>query len=168
MEDEWSTVKDKKKHKPKPQQQNMGAQKQGGRKAGGVLVAGAVNQPSQSRYGGRQEEVKHYDDYGEEEEKEYVDYTNKGASAVADYDFGIDKETKIKTELVSHKCAQAISNARLNAKLSQSQLAAKVNEKVHAIVDVENATARYNADLINRIEKALNVQIPRGRRKNKK
>ncbi len=42
-----------------------------------------------------------------------------------------------------------------------------VNEKTGEIVDLENGTAKYNADLINRIEKALGVKIPRGR-KNKK
>ena len=137
-----------------------------------MLVAGAVNAPKTQpastyggRYGGRDDD--YYNEYDQEEEKEYVDYSNRGASAVADHDFGIYNETKINVEKVSHKCAVAIATARLNAKLSQSQLASKCNEKVHAIVDVENGTARYNADLINRIEKALNVQIPRGRRKKK-
>ena len=171
MEDEWNTIKEKK--KPKKQQQPVGGQNQaGGRKKGGVLVAGAVNvpqaQPTESRYGGRYGgRDDDYNDYDQEEEKEYVDYSNKGASAVADHDFGIYNETKINVEKVSHKCAKAIQDARLAAKLSQSQLASKVNEKVHTIVDVENGTARYNADLINRIEKALGVQIPRGRRKKK-
>jgi len=47
-------------------------------------------------------------------------------------------------------------------------LAAKVNEKPSIIIDVERGVARYNADLINRIEKVLNVKINRGRGKPKK
>ncbi len=57
----------------------------------------------------------------------------------------------------------AVAVARMEAKLTQAQLAIKVNERTAAIVDLENGTSRYNADLINRIEKALKVKIPRGR-----
>ena len=51
------------------------------------------------------------------------------------------------------------------AEMTQTNLAKKVNEKTSTIVDVENGTARYNADLINRIERALNTRIDRGRKK---
>lgn len=54
------------------------------------------------------------------------------------------------------------------AEMTQANLAKKVNEKPSTIVDVENGTARYNADLINRIERALNCRIDRGRTNNKK
>ena len=54
------------------------------------------------------------------------------------------------------------------AEMTQANLAKKVNEKPSTIVDVENGTARYNADLINRIERALNCRIDRGRANNKK
>ena len=47
--------------------------------------------------------------------------------------------------------------------MTQTQLAKAVNEKASAIVDIENGTARYNAGLINAIEKALQVKIDRGR-----
>ena len=36
------------------------------------------------------------------------------------------------------------------------------------IHDIENGTARYIPDQINRIEKVLGVQIPRGRKNKKK
>ena len=39
--------------------------------------------------------------------------------------------------------------------MTQAQLAKAVNEKTSAIVDVENGSARYNAGLINAIEKAV-------------
>ena len=88
------------------------------------------------------------------------------ASNVADYDYGdagLDEE--IKFETVSHVCAQSVKNARLAAEMTQANLAKKVNEKPSSIVDIENGTARYNADLINRIERALNARIDRGRKK---
>ena len=69
--------------------------------------------------------------------------------------------------MVSHVCSQAISNARINARMSQQQLATACNEKAAAIIALENGSARYDAGLINRIETALKVQIPRGRTKNK-
>ena len=49
--------------------------------------------------------------------------------------------------------------------MTQAQLAKACNEKTTVIVEVENGTARYNANLINRIEKALGTKIDRGRKK---
>jgi len=40
----------------------------------------------------------------------------------------------------------------MTAKLTQAQLAVKVNEKTATITELENGTGRYNASLINRIE----------------
>ena len=70
----------------------------------------------------------------------------------------------MKFETVSHTCSMSVKEARTNANMTQAQLATKVNEKVSSIHDVENGTARYSADLINRIERALNVKINRGRK----
>ena len=53
------------------------------------------------------------------------------------------------------------------AKLSQSELAKKVNEKASVIMEIENGSGRYDAGVINRIENALDTQIPRGRKKKK-
>ena len=81
------------------------------------------------------------------------------ASAVADYDFGVDDDTPfdMNIELVSHTCAKAVEDARMNANMTQAQLATACNEKPAAIVAVENGTAKYDASLINRIEQALKV-----------
>ena len=93
------------------------------------------------------------------------------ASQVADFDFGVDEDdhTEMKFEMISHTCAMSVKNARVAAEMTQAQLAHKVNEKTTTIVEVENATGRYHADLINRIERALNTKLDRGRKKpNKK
>ncbi len=52
-------------------------------------------------------------------------------------------EEEAKFEAVSKVCGQAVSEARLAAKLSQEQLAKKVGEKTSVIVDIENATGEY-------------------------
>ena len=71
----------------------------------------------------------------------------------------------MKFELVSHTCAMSVKNARMAANLTQAELAKKCNEKTSTIVEVENGTARYHPELINRIERALNAKIERGRKK---
>ena len=89
---------------------------------------------------------------------------------MADYDFGVenDNHEEFKFEMVSHVLATSVAKARIEAKLTQAQLATKVNEKTASIVELENGSARYHADLINRIETALKVKIPRGRKSNAK
>ena len=156
MDGDWSEVKaPKKKPKPQPQMQQASGPT-GGKKGKNVLVAGAVK--PQGRYGGPGA-------YSSAQASAAQEYNNH-ASAVADYDFGDDAmDEEIKYELVSHKCAQSVKNARMGADKTQAQLAKMVNEKTTTIVEVENATARYSADLINRIERALNVKIDRGRKK---
>ena len=89
------------------------------------------------------------------------------ASTIAEADYLREGDEEIKYELVSHVCAAAVQAARLVKDWSQAELAKKVNEKTGEIIDLENGSSRYNADLINRIEKALGVKIPRGR-KNKR
>ena len=93
---------------------------------------------------------------------------NKQASAIADYDFIKDENEEIKYETVNHDCAIAVQNARMAKELTQAQLAKAINEKTSVVVDIENGTAVYNAEVINRIEKVLGVKIPRGRKNKKK
>ena len=52
--------------------------------------------------------------------------------------------------------------------MSQVDLAKKIGEHTSVIVDIENGTGKYIAGIVNKIEKVLNVSIPRGRKKNKK
>ena len=119
--------------------------------AKGTLVPGPIQQ---TRYGGSGAYG------GNKNEYEVVNH----ASTVADYDFGIDNNEETKYELVSHVCSAAVAQARMDAKLTQAQLAIKVNEKTATIVELENGSCRYSADLINRIENALKIKIPRGRK----
>ena len=95
---------------------------------------------------------------------------NKQASAIADFDplARDDGNEEIKYELVALECSRAVQEARLKKEMTQGELAKAVNEKAGLIHDIENGHAKYNADVINRIEKVLGVKIPRGRGGKKK
>ena len=144
---EWTEVKQKPKKQKKPKQSDDDGFYGGAQ--GGGLKAGPVKQT----FGGPQKAA-----------------ASHGASAVADFDplgnEGSDEE--IKYEKISLDCARAVQKARLEKEWSQAQLAKAVNEKTGLIVDIESGVASYNADVINRIEKALGVSIPRGRGKKKR
>ena len=150
MEGEWNEVKAKKKPKKQVVQQSMTTY--GGKGAGGRLIAGPIKN-------------------GQMSSNKPTGSLNNQASTIADYDFGIDDDNhfeEVKLETVSHTCAQAVSEARTSAGLTQTQLAAKCGIKASMLVDIENGTAHYNAGMINDIEKALGTKIPRGRKKGKK
>ena len=155
MDGDWEEVK-----KPvkvaKPQQQAATAMQTGGKK-GKVLIAGAIQRSG--KYGGPGAVSAAAAASGS-------DYQNH-ASAVADHDFGVDEDEEVKFETFSHTCAQSVKTARTDAGKTQAQLAKMVNEKTSTIVELENGTGRYSAELVNRIERALNVKIERGRKKNK-
>ena len=150
MDGEWEDVKSKKVNKPKPQQQANQKGDYGGKGKNGKLVAGAVEQVS-SKYGGGGA-------WGSSKQA-----VNNQAQNIGDYDYNIDGDEEVKYETVSHKCASSVQSARIGANMTQTQLAKAVNEKSSAIVDIENGTARYNAGLINAIEKATGAKIDRGR-----
>ena len=167
VESEWTEVKQKKK-KFVPKQTPEQAATYGGIKKG-VLVAGpiqgkATKYGGPGAYGGEDKATKYNDDEDDWQEVAQK-FPKDKATAIAEYDFGVfTGSEEVKHELVSHTCATSVAEARTNAKLTQGQLAAKVNEKPSVIVDLEKGTLRYNADLINRIEKVLGVQINRGRK----
>ena len=146
---DWNEVK----AKPKKQKKTKSSEDDGfyGGNQGGSLKAGPVKQS----FGGPTKQA-----------------TSHSASVVADFDpLANDFDEEIKYEKISLDCARAVQKARLEKEWSQAQLAKAVNEKTGLINDIEAGTAVYNADTINRIEKALGVSIPRGRankkRKNK-
>lgn len=65
-------------------------------------------------------------------------------------------ETRIPLPL--HK---AIQKARTEKKVSQKDLAAKINVKIQVIGDYENGKAVPNAQITGKIERALDVRLPR-------
>ena len=141
-----------------------------------MLMPGAVRQAG--KYGGpgaKQSSAaaasSYNDEYYDDDYGDKVVPTN-AASAIADQDFGVDDDSEIgpkEVEMISHTCANSIKAARLNADLTQAQLAKKINEKTSVITEIESGNCRYNAQLINRIEKAIpGSKIDRGRKKKRK
>jgi len=61
----------------------------------------------------------------------------------------------------------AIKQGRLNIKMSQRELAQKLNVDVNIVIDYENGKAIPNNAFISRIEKALNTTLPRAPKKEK-
>lgn len=142
---EWTEVTaPKKKQSKKPKNQDDDSYHYGGYQ-GGHLKAGAVQGNAISSGKGSKPAEHH-------------------ASIVADADYLRDENEEIKYETYSHECAIAVQNARMAKDWSQAELAKKVNEKTGAIVDLENGSGKYNADLVNRCERVLGVKIPRGRK----
>jgi len=65
------------------------------------------------------------------------------------------------------KLQNAIEQARLNAKMSQKDLASKLNVTPNIITDYENGKAVPNNAFIAKIEKILNTKLPRALKKEK-
>jgi putative transcription factor len=65
------------------------------------------------------------------------------------------------------KLQNAIEQARLNAKLSQKDLASKLNVTPNIITDFENGKAVPTNAFIAKIEKILNTKLPRAPKKEK-
>jgi ribosome-binding protein aMBF1 (putative translation factor) len=59
----------------------------------------------------------------------------------------------------------AIKQGRLNIKMSQKELAQKLNVDISIVIDYENGKAIPNNAFISRIEKALNTTLPRAPKK---
>ena len=100
MDGDWTEVKAKPK-KSKPQNQNQGGTQYGGKGAGGKLIAGPIKN-GQMAGGGNKASL------------------NNQATTIAEFDYHIDDERyeEVKIELVSHTCAQAVSEARTHANLT--------------------------------------------------
>lgn len=67
-------------------------------------------------------------------------------------------------ELTGELCS-AIQKARMNVKLSQQELAQKLQVKPEVIKEYENGKAIPNNGFIAKIEKILNTKLPRAKKK---
>ena len=89
----------------------------------------------------------------------------------------LKKETKDKTtqtqnhrdEVViremTHSIQKAIQQARLACKMSQKELATKLQVQPSIITDYENGKAVPNNLFISKLEKALGTKLPRAKKK---
>ena len=77
------------------------------------------------------------------------------------------KENEPAQRAMSINIQNAIKQARLNIKMSQKDLAQKLNVKVDVIIDYENGKAIPNNQFISKIEKILITKLPRAQKKEK-
>ena len=75
----------------------------------------------------------------------------------------LDEDANIKE--VPKEIATQVQQARSEHKLTQEQLAKKVQENVRAIKDLETCTGVYDPKVVEKIERALNVKFERSWKK---
>ena len=66
---------------------------------------------------------------------------------------------------MSHSIQKAIQQARMACKMSQKELATKLQVQPSIITDYENGKAVPNNLFISKLEKALNTKLPRAKKK---
>ena len=91
----------------------------------------------------------------------------KGQGNKNDYVQNVGKllNENIEIKEVPREIAIQVARARNEKKLTQEQLANKVQENLAAIKDLENAEGAYNPKLVEKIEKTLGVQFERSWKK---
>jgi len=75
--------------------------------------------------------------------------------------YGEHGEEVIKLKTVSHDMAQAVIKERVAKGLKQIDLAKRACLDVKTVSDIERGGCVYNANDVNKIAKALGVNIPR-------
>ena len=69
---------------------------------------------------------------------------------------------------VDKSFARALQQARLAQKLSQKDLASKIHEKPIVVTQYESGKAIPNAQIIQKLNRALGCQLPRASKKKKR
>ena len=73
----------------------------------------------------------------------------------------IEESDDLKINKVDKSLSKAIQQARMAKKLTQKELATKINEKPQVVGEYENGKAIPNAQIINKLERELGVKLPR-------
>ncbi len=67
--------------------------------------------------------------------------------------------TELKQPKVSRELAKKVTKARIDLKLTQEQLALKMNVKKKDITDFENCSSIFNSNLLRQLNKALGTNF---------
>ena len=94
--------------------------------------------------------------YTEKQIKEYEEKQKQKLEKKKEKENEIQKPLKVNFEL-----KKALMQARLSKKMSQKDLANKLNVSVNTISDYENGKIIPNNAFIAKMEKVLNVKLPR-------
>jgi len=97
-------------------------------------------------------------------DKKFNASTNKSAHAVVANAAKLDVNgDTFRHNTVSHDFKMALQQARLAKKISQAELATKINEKQSVINEYESGKAIPNGAIINKLNKALGVRLPKAK-----
>lgn len=94
--------------------------------------------------------------YSEKQIKEYEEKQKQKLEKKKEKENEIHKPAK-----VSYELKKALMQARLSIKMSQKDLANKLNVSLNTISDYENGKIVPNNAFIVKMEKVLNVKLPR-------
>ena len=73
----------------------------------------------------------------------------------------IEESDELKHSKVDKSLSKAIQQARMAKKMTQKELATKINEKPQVVGEYENGKAIPNGQLIAKMERILGVKLPR-------
>lgn len=73
----------------------------------------------------------------------------------------IEESDELKLNKVDKSLSKAIQQARMAKKMTQKDLATKINEKPQVVGEYESGKAVPNGQLIVKMERALGVKLPR-------
>lgn len=74
-----------------------------------------------------------------------------------------DSTEEFKHDKINLNLSKAITQARLAKKMTQKDLATAINEKPQVIQEYEAGKAIPNHQIINKLDKALGIHLPRGK-----
>merc|ERR1719310_2259469 len=94
-------------------------------------------------------------------EKKYGAGGNASAHTASVNARKIEESDELKHNKVDKSLSKAIQQARMAKKMTQKELATKINEKPQVIGEYENGKAIPNGQIIVKIERILGVKLPR-------
>uniref|UniRef100_A0A6U5JHQ0 HTH cro/C1-type domain-containing protein n=1 Tax=Corethron hystrix TaxID=216773 RepID=A0A6U5JHQ0_9STRA len=94
-------------------------------------------------------------------EKKFGGGSNSSAHTASVNARKIEDADTFRVAKVDRSLSKAIQQARMAQKMSQKDLATKINEKPQIIGEYESGKAIPNGQIISKIERALNCKLPR-------
>eukprot|EP00931_Biecheleriopsis_adriatica_P069915 TRINITY_DN43720_c0_g1_i1.p1 TRINITY_DN43720_c0_g1~~TRINITY_DN43720_c0_g1_i1.p1 ORF type:complete len:146 (+),score=33.68 TRINITY_DN43720_c0_g1_i1:67-504(+) len=99
-----------------------------------------------------------------ETEKKFGGGGNQSSHSVCSNAKKLDEHTEtFRHATVSHEFKTALMQARMAKKMSQAALATAINEKGSVINEYESGKAIPNGPIINKLNKALGVRLPKAK-----
>merc|ERR1712087_693002 len=99
-----------------------------------------------------------------ETDKKFAGGTNKSSHSACQNAKKLDENTNTyKHDTVSHDFKIALQQARIAKKMTQAQLATAINEKGSVINEYEGGKAIPNGAIINKLNRALGVRLPKAK-----